>query len=177
MVMKTEELIEALDQDKNITADVLQSLFEYKDGELYRKTSPHMSVKIGDKAGTFCNNGYYYTSIHSKQYLNHRIIFLMVNKYLPQYIDHINGISTDNRIENLRPATATQNSHNLKMSKYNTSGYKGVSWHKQTQKWNVRVRVNKVYKSFGLYDDIELAGLVAHEVRNKYHKEFANHGY
>ena len=58
----------------------------------------------------------------------------------------------------------------------NTSGVKGVSWRRKSKKWTVRVTVDGEYKSFGSYDDLELAELVAIEARNKYHKEFANHG-
>jgi hypothetical protein len=55
----------------------------------------------------------------------------------------------------------------------NTSGIKGVCWHKSTNRWYVQLQVNKKMKYLGIYEDIELAELVAIEARAKYHGEFA----
>jgi len=99
----------------------------------------------------------------------------MQHGYLPKVVDHINGNTQDNRIENLRAATYTENQRNSRINKNSSSGVKNVVWHKQRQKWSVRILVNKKTKSFGLYDDIELADLVAQEARNKYFGSFARH--
>jgi hypothetical protein len=158
-----------------ITQDYVKQLFEYRDGNLYWKVNAG-KIKVGAKAGTPNQNGYFQTRINGKRYLNHRLIFLMHHGHLPKYLDHINGNPSNNKIENLRAATLTENQHNRKLGKDNTSGYKGVSWFKAKNKWRVRIEVNKVSKFFGYFDDLELAELVAQEARNKYHGEFANHG-
>jgi len=62
---------------------------------------------------------------------------------------------------------------NQKISTRNTSGTKGVTWHKRDKKWSVQLRINKICHSFGYYDDKELAELVAMEATNKFHKEFS----
>lgn len=165
------------DQEFTLSQEYLQSLFDYRDGNLYwKKLIKQNQVKVGDIAGTKHPNGYVYIHIKNKNYVAHRLIFMLHHGYLPEFIDHINGIRSDNRIENLRPVTKSQNSLNAKLSKSNTSGVKGVCWDSDTKKWLVQVTINKKQKKIGRYDDLELAELVAIEARDKYHKEFANHG-
>jgi hypothetical protein len=57
-------------------------------------------------------------------------------------IDHINGIKNDNRIVNLREATASQNLHNVPKRVNNTSGYKGVNWSKSDKSWRYQISIN-----------------------------------
>jgi hypothetical protein len=169
-----------------LTQEEAHRLFEYKDGVLYWKIR-HLSdfktigrcvqwneryghKKVGSSVGKYVN-----VSINKIRYQVHRIIFLMHHGYFPIIVDHINGKTQDNKIENLRAATFSENLRNAKSSKNNTSGYKNVVWHKQRCKWNVRLTINRKNTSFGLYDDIELANLVAHEARNKYFGSFARH--
>ena len=95
--------------------------------------------------------------------------------YLPKYIDHVDGDSVNNRIENLREATNQQNAYNQKLRKNSTSGVKGVNWDKDTNKWRVRIQINGKHTHIGSFEDLMLAELVAVEARDKYHKEFARH--
>ncbi len=64
-------------------------------------------------------------------------------------VDHRNGDGLDNRRSNLRPASRQENGANAVRSSRNASGFKGVSWHKQTGKWRAYIG----NKSLGLYDD------------------------
>ena len=159
-----------------ITQNQVKDLFEYRNGELFWKIKPAQRVKIDSKAGSLHQKGYLQTEINGKKYLNHRIIFLMFHGYLPEFIDHIDNNRSNNRIENLREATLSQNQHNAKTRKDNTSGVKGVCWYKATQKWRVQLQVNGKVKFFGDYNDLEVAKLVANEARNTYHQNYANHG-
>jgi len=54
-------------------------------------------------------------------------------------IDHINGNRLDNRKRNLRHVTFSQNCQNSKLRRHNTSGYRGVSWHKNSEQWVARI--------------------------------------
>jgi hypothetical protein len=72
-------------------------------------------------------------------------------------VDHRDGDGLNNQRENLRPATGTQNHANERLSVDNTSGVKGVYWHKQKGKWHVQCRVGKTSRSGGLYSDINEA--------------------
>ena len=155
-------------------AEVLE-LYDYKDGELYWKKSNNNKVKIGSKAGgsSVNSDGRKSISVNKKRHLASRVIFLHQKGYLPTMVDHINGIKTDNRIENLRPITSLTNNQNAKIRKDNNSGIKGVSLKKG--KWYVQLRINGFKKSFGYFKDLELADLVAQEARDKYHGEYACH--
>lgn len=151
----------------------LNELFDYKEGELYWKVRKSQRSKIGSKCGYVASDGYMTTTINGKSYKNHRIIYMMFNGFLPEYIDHINGNLLDNRIENLRPATVTQNQYNQSKRKDNTSGVKGVTWSKLHKKWIARLNANKKTIHVGLFDDINEADKSLQEARKLYHGEFA----
>lgn len=159
-----------------VTQELLHELFEYKDGVLYWKVSRTPKIKIGDSAGTLYKTGYLYTWIKNKQYRNHRLIFLMHHGFLPKYIDHVDNNPLNNRIENLREATKSQNGYNQKLNKKNTSGIKGVCWCKTKKRWKVQIWVEGKNKHLGYYDSIEVAKQVVQEARLKYHGAYANHG-
>ena len=161
-----------------ITKELLDELFEYKDGSLYWKVTLSNRGKIGNKAGSERTDGYLRLGINGKEYAIHRLVFFMHNGYLPKIIDHIDNNYLNNKIENLREATQSQNLQNSKLSKNNTSGIKNVSWDKEKNKWLVSIKIKNNGKSqyIGYYANIELAELIAIEAREKYHGTFANHG-
>jgi hypothetical protein len=158
------------------TQERLKELFEYKDGSLIRKTRPSIRSSVGQVVGFFDPEGYLRVSVDKRQYLLHRLIYLYHNNNVPEFLDHINGNRSDNRIENLRPATNYQNTCNSKLRSDNTSGVKGVNWNKIKNRWQARIFVNKKAISLGYYKDLELAELVMMEARIKFHREYANHG-
>lgn len=69
------------------------------------------------------------------------------------FIDHINGNRLDNRKSNLRMCTKSQNTLNKRLSKRNTSGYKGVSWSNTNQGWYSCIRNKGKTIPLGYYDD------------------------
>lgn len=90
-------------------------------------------------------------------------------------LDHINGNPADNRIENLRMVTRTENARNASMHADNRSGFAGVSWNKRTRKWTATLGINKRRKYLGEYDTPEAAW----EARKKAQVELGfhpNHG-
>jgi hypothetical protein len=150
------------------------SLFEYRDGKLYRKTN-RSNVKIGQEAGWMGNKGYRIVSIDYKHVLVHRLIYFMHYGHMPERVDHINGVRDDNLINNLREANCSQNNYNQKVGKRNKSGCKNVSWNKARNKWVVRIAYDKCKLKQWYVDDFEFAELLAEEAREKFHKEFACH--
>lgn len=154
----------------------VEQCFEYRDGYLIWKVSPNNRNKVGSVAGCADNNGYILVGLDRRLHKAHRLIFLLHHGYLPEHIDHINGNPADNRIENLRAATMTQNMRNKALQRNNTSGCKGVVFNKNNSKWMVNLRLNKLRYFLGYYEDKELADLVASSFREKYHGEFCNHG-
>ena len=152
-----------------------QELFEYIEGSLYWK-SHYRKSKIGKKSGTPHSKGYVQVVYKGTLYMEHRIIFLLHYGYLPKLVDHINGNKSDNRICNLREATVSQNGHNMKTPRSNTSGIKGVTWRNSNKTWRVQISVNGKNKFLGAFKDIELAKIAIEQARTKYHGEFSNHG-
>jgi hypothetical protein len=79
---------------------------------------------------------------------NHHFIFYTKHEYDVRMIDHINENICDNRIDNLRETTKSQNS-------LNTSKTKGITYEKRTNKWLARLQVNGVNKSLGYFKSKE----------------------
>lgn len=156
--------------------ELLHELFEYRDGLLISKASrANNKVKKGDVVGCLTKNGYLKTQIGAKEYLVHRIIFLMHTGFLPEYVDHIDGNPLNNRIENLRVATNQQNSYNSKKSKANTSGVKGVSWSMARSRWEAKIQESGKTIHLGRYINIQDAENAVRLYRIKHHGEFAKH--
>lgn len=88
-------------------------------------------------------------------------------------VDHINGDRLDNRRSNLRLCTSSENKMNRGIRCDTKSGYKGVSWHKQRNKWTARIKAGNTYKHLGLFDDVKEAALAYNQASLKYHGEFA----
>ena len=86
--------------------------------------------------------------------------------------DHINGNKLDNRKSNLRTVTRSQNKMNVGKPKTNSSGIKGVSWHKACEKWRADIKVNQKQISLGCYSLLQKAILVRNLAEKKYFKEF-----
>jgi hypothetical protein len=103
----------------------------------------------------------------------HRVILEQMGYKNFTHSDHQNRNKLDNRRGNLRSATDSQNQHNQGTRRNNTSGYKGVCWHKRDKKWQARICVNGKYIYLGYYDDSKEAALAYNEAALKYHGEFA----
>ena len=159
-----------------ITQKQVKELFNYdpETGILTWRIKPANRVKIDNVVGCLDNKGYRRTTIDGKVYLNHRISYLHYHGYLPQFIDHKKGMS--NKINNLRKCTSQQNNQNSKLCRRNTSGVKGVSWHKSSEKWVAHLSINGKDQYLGCYDDIKEAESVVKAAREKHHGEFACHG-
>jgi len=160
-----------------ISQERLKYLFSYKDGKLFwkqRSSKFSYSVKIGQEAG---GSGPRYDRIRidGKLYKTHRLIYLYHYGYSPKYIDHINGDTFDNHIENLRECTHQENMYNYKTPSTNKSGIKGVSWSKKENKWISSCRLNGKKIRIGSFIDINDAEKSVKEFREKYHGEFVRH--
>lgn len=155
--------------------DYLNSILEFKDGLLYNKVTRNSRAIKGTLAGRV--SGFYrYISVKSQQYLIHRIAYYMAHGTCPENLDHINGNRLDNRLENLRPATTSQNACNRALSRSNTSGVKGLSWAKKEQKWLACINVNGKNKNLGYFENKELGVEFLELAREMVHGSYANHG-
>ncbi len=142
-----------------MSRDELMACFEYRNGNLYRIKAAG-GAKAGDIVGwvTYCNGRpYRKMSFKRRTIYVHHAIFLMAHGYLPKCIDHINSDSLDNRIENLRAATQSQNMANSRRSKANSSGRKGVTWRSDSGKWAAQIMVDGKHISLGSYRTLDEA--------------------
>jgi len=131
------------------------------------------SQLAGSVAGGVRRDGYWHIMIDGKIYLAQRLAFLLSHGHLPDELDHINGDPSDNRIENLRPATSQENQRNRGKQANNTSGFKGVSLHKQREKWYAQARdANGKQKFLGYFPTPEAASAAYEAYAMKLHGEF-----
>jgi hypothetical protein len=159
-------------EKKDIDQDYVLSAFDYQDGQLIRKIG--RINEIGSIAGcVHKGTGYIHIKIKAKAFKAHRLIFLYHYGYFPEFVDHIDGNKQNNRIENLREASKQENSQNQKVRWTNSSGVKGVSWHKVNKKWKVALCKNYRSYYFGTYEDKELAELVSMEATDLLHENFS----
>lgn len=83
------------------------------------------------------------------------------------YVDHINHDTLDNTSGNLRNVSRSGNLQNQRLHTNNTSGFRGVSWDKKRQKWQVQISLNGIYKHLGYFDDMMIAAETAHKTRSR----------
>lgn len=90
-------------------------------------------------------------------------------------VDHIDGNKSNNRIDNLRPASVSQNAWNSKKRVNNTSGYKGVSFNApgRERPWMASIGVNGKRKTIGRYETAEEAHQAYCAAAQALHGEFA----
>jgi hypothetical protein len=133
-------------------------------------------IKSNKQAGYYPENKYSQIGIGDKLYYGHRLAWLYAYGYFPKYVDHINGIKSDNRLCNLREATNQQNAFNSKISTNNTTGIKGVMWNKNAKKWHVQIVLNNKKYHIGYFIDFFEACCNAISIRKMLHGNFANNG-
>lgn len=128
----------------------------------------------GSEAGYVDQHGYRRVCLDGKKWYVHQIIWLMVyGGELPPRIDHENGKKLDNRKGNLRAATQSQNLMNCRIKSNNTSGRKGVYWHKGAKRWLAQIKVGGVHHYLGLHDTIDLAAAAYAKAAAELHGSFA----
>lgn len=159
-----------------IAPEALKASLNYdsETGNLYRISNRQGGFKIGALAGYKHHSGYIYIKVNGKTYAAHRLAWLFHYGEIPDgEIDHINCNKSDNRIINLRLSDRKGNVCNVGLRKDNTSGVKGVSWHRECGKWVAYVRHNgrKIY--VGLFSELSDAADAVSEMRKSLHKDFA----
>lgn len=118
------------------------------------------------------NGGYFYAvrKVGNRLVMMHREI---VGADDGLVVDHKNHDTLDNQRENLRMCSQQQNLQNSRKRKDNTSGFKGVGFHKRTGKWRARIVVGGLQKEIGEFETAIKAAEVYDQQAERYHGEFA----
>ncbi len=104
----------------------------------------------------------------------HRVAWaIYYNEQPPEVIDHINGIGTDNRIENLRAATFSQNKQNSRLYKNNKTGVRGVYWLEKYGVWAADISVDGKTRSIGRFVTFAEAKQARIEAEKQYFGPFS----
>lgn len=168
---------------KEVTATLVRELFTYhpETGFFYRNTALGGSV-IGESVGWMNPNGYLRTTINKSSYYLHRLAWIHYYGTWPSnYIDHINGNKSDNRIVNLRESSPSENQCNRTATRLNKLGHKNISktiHYNNGRKYEYfKVKIDmqgkRVQKNFNTLED---AITFRDTTLPTLHKEFTNHG-
>ena len=132
-------------------------------------------IRVGERAGCIGKvYGYRLIGIDGKLYNSARLAWLYMTGEWPPVkgVDHANGIRDDDRWVNLRAATPSQQQMNRGKQSNNTSGYKGVHYHRQTGTWRARISAQGKFTSLGLYSTREAAHAAYAAAAAKFHASF-----
>lgn len=137
------------------SVEYLRQCFTEKDGRLYWKRRPlgHFVDKrtwkiwntrwAGQEAGALCvgktDSRWCLTTTWNPNRRSHIVWALHRGEYPSDQIDHRDHDSLNDRIENLRVATQSQNMANTRRLKSNKTGYKGVHFKKDKNKYVARI--------------------------------------
>lgn len=129
----------------------------------------------GQEAFTAKSTGYCRSRLLGRSHAAHRVIWKLVTGEEPELIDHINGVTTDNRFSNLRAVTSAENSRNVRRHSDNTSGVMGVYYVPPMARWRATIRLKGKCTHLGYFDTVEEAAIArrAAERRLGFHP---NHG-
>jgi hypothetical protein len=139
-----------------MTPQEIRAVFNYApDTGLLFWNIDSVKIKKGAIAGGLAN-GYIQIKYKQKKYFAHRLIWCHVHGEWPkQFIDHIDGNKSNNRIENLRDVSNTINQHNHhSLRPDNRTGVRGVLFRKRDSAYIVQIRVFGKNKYVGYYKNL-----------------------
>lgn len=155
--------------------DILRSFLRYDadSGNFFWIEKPSPRVRPGLKAGYVNGHGYVMIGLHGKRYGAHRIAWAMSYGNFPDpnlFVDHVNGVKSDNSLKNLRILTNTENQQNRhKPNIRSKTGVTGVQWRPLYGHYQVRIMLNGKRIDLGCYKTLEEAIQARHEGERKHH--------
>jgi hypothetical protein len=146
-------------REDNISVEYLRTRLKYdeKTGNLFWLGCGSMPKKwtarwANKPASSLAGNGYIQIKIGKKSLIAHRVCWaLHYGEWPDGSIDHINGIRSDNRIENLRVVSRQTNQRNMKKYSTNKSGIVGVVRDTNRNKWYAYITIGNRKKNIGRF--------------------------
>ena len=153
----------------NLTADRLRELVSYDPATgIFTWLKSSGRARSGSPAGSH-SNGYLNFMVDGKRHGAHRLAFLYVTGEWPSGdVDHRNLIKSDNRWDNLRVASKSQNNANTTARSHNTTGFKGVFLNKKTGSYFAQIVVDGKQHHLGTFATAEQAS-AAYQVGAAHH--------
>jgi hypothetical protein len=143
-------------------------------GKLYWLVSPNRRIRIGSEAGCKGDDtGRIVIGIAGEQVQAHHAAWAITYGYWPTEIDHRDRDPSHNSLANLREATHANNTKNRGLSKRNRSGFKGVSFCKNTTKFAAFICCDGRSKRIGGFETAELAAAAYDQAALQLHGQFA----
>lgn len=160
----------------DLTQERLRELLDYDpETGFFTWVTRRNGIHVGQTAGHVNNHGYVQIRIDGRSYQAHRLAWLWMVGALPtDHVDHINRDRADNRWGNLRLASRSQNMGNRSISRNNTSGVKGVIWHKDAGKWMACIKINGKRRYLGYFLDIDAAAAAYADAARQHFGEYAH---
>lgn len=162
------------DQQRKITQCYLKEILNYdsESGIFTWKNPISRKCKRGEVAGGINRSvGYRFISINNRRHAEHRLAWLYVYGNLPSdFIDHIDGNRLNNRINNLRNAKNYENHQNRIKNKNNKSGYVGVCFVAEKNKYKAQITLLGKCYHLGYFTDAHSASLVYLKAKKDKHK-------
>lgn len=161
----------------DLSQEYIKSILEYvpETGIFRWKVALARRITIGDVAGVRAEKGRIKIGIKNREYKAHRLAWLyMTGKWPVQEIDHINGKQDDNRWQNLRAASSSENLMNRKVPVNNKSGHKGVFYWQKRKKWIAYIKAGTKRKHIGVYTSKKEAVAAREAAAFILHGKFAN---
>jgi len=156
-----------------LTARRLQELLSYDPGTgLFTWKVTFSRAKLGKVAGSFDSDGYHKIQIDGRVYRGHRLAWLyMTGEWPESEIDHRDLDRSNNRWDNLRPATHSQNQMNTRPR--GVSGIKGVRWHGRDRVFRATIWLNGRAVQLGAFATAEAAAAAYAVAARQHFGEFA----
>lgn len=143
---------------QSITLERARQLVAYcpETGIFTWKLNRRGSARAGAVAGCDDGSGYWRIGLDRGSYLAHRLAWLFAYGDWPAHeIDHRNGVRSDNRVENLRSATKTENMRNRGLHRNSTTGVSGVHFDARKQRYRARIKIGGANKSLGFFKSLD----------------------
>ena len=133
-------------------------------------------IRSGDVIGAPGTDGYLSFGVGGVRMLAHRAAFLYVYGFLPKLVDHINGVTSDYRLSNLREADYFGNSRNSRPHANSKSRFKGVRFSVRTT-WESRIYCNGASVTIGNFKS-EIEAAYAYDMKSiEMHKDFGRRNF